>query len=77
MKIFCCRTWRTLWEFRTATLDLAGITWTPDSSAIVVRDTQLRFHIAAHSPTGEELASVKASLGLPASRALGTHSTHS
>lgn len=63
MHVYSCENWTpvsvsinsslTCEQFKTETLDLADLIWTPDDHAICVWDTCLEYKIFLYSPTGK------------------------
>jgi hypothetical protein len=52
--------WAEQVKFSTATLDLQSIAWSPDASALVVADSNLRYALLVYSPLGDFLAELRA-----------------
>ncbi|KAH7687595.1 Six-bladed beta-propeller TolB-like protein [Dioscorea alata] len=52
VNLLSCHTWEIMGAFTVDTVDLAGIEWSPDDSAIVVWDSLLEYKVLIYSPDG-------------------------
>lgn len=52
ISLVSCHSWEVMGVFAVDTLDLAGIEWSPDDSALVVWDSLLEYKVLIYSPDG-------------------------
>uniref|UniRef100_A0A1D1YZT6 WD repeat-containing protein WRAP73 n=1 Tax=Anthurium amnicola TaxID=1678845 RepID=A0A1D1YZT6_9ARAE len=52
INLLSCQTWEIMGSFAVDTIDLAGIEWSPDDSAIVIWDSPLEYKVLIFSPDG-------------------------
>ncbi|OEL22508.1 WD repeat-containing protein WRAP73, partial [Dichanthelium oligosanthes] len=52
INLLSCHSWEIMSAFAVDTVDLAGVEWSPDDSAIVVWDSLLEYKVLIYSPDG-------------------------
>ncbi|KAE8769589.1 WD repeat-containing protein WRAP73 [Hordeum vulgare] len=52
VNLLSCHSWEIMGVFAVDTLDLAGVEWSPDDSAIVAWDSLLEYKVLIYSPDG-------------------------
>ncbi|OAY78465.1 WD repeat-containing protein WRAP73 [Ananas comosus] len=52
INLLSCHSWEIMGVFAVDTIDLAGVEWSPDDSAIVVWDSLLEYKVLIYSPDG-------------------------
>ncbi|XP_008798782.2 WD repeat-containing protein WRAP73 [Phoenix dactylifera] len=52
INLLSCHTWEIMGTFAVDTIDLAGVEWSPDDSAIVIWDSLLEYKVLIYSPDG-------------------------
>ncbi|XP_078442429.1 transducin/WD40 repeat-like superfamily protein [Wolffia australiana] len=50
--LLSCQTWEIMGSFSVDTVDLAGVEWSPDDTAIAVWDSSLEYKVIIYSPDG-------------------------